>query len=92
MASTFRSISPSGLRYDNEAIRSGFSVCWIRRVMTTAENSLANTVGTATPATPIFNTKIQKAFPTTLRRFIHSETSMDTLVFPWARKMEMPEL
>ena len=64
----------------------------ILRVMTAAAYPLASTVGTATPATPIFSTKIQNALPITLSTFILSETFMESFVFPCARKIAMPEL
>ena len=35
---------------------------------------------------------MQNALPITFRMFILSETFMDSFVFPWARKIAMPEL
>ena len=63
-----------------------------RSKMTTAATHRETTVGTATPATPIFSTKMQMALPTTLMPFIKRLTCMDTLLLPTLRNIAAPAL
>ena len=63
-----------------------------RSRMTTAATHRETTVGTATPATPIFSTKMQMALPTTLMPFIKRLTCMDTLLLPTLRNIAAPAL
>ena len=69
----------------------------LRRAMDTAKSAIPGctpipepllreiSVGIATPATPHFRTKMQKALPATLMTFISRLASMDTLLLPTLR-------
>ena len=60
--------------------------------MITAPTAREISVGTATPATPIFSTNTQSALPQKLMALTMTDTFIDTALLPVERKMAAPAL
>ena len=83
-----RSIFPSGLNCLGSLILKGFFFDCRKINMITAAAALDIKVGIATPSTPIPSPNTHRALPAILVRFIPRDTSIESRVFPLARKTE----